>query len=141
MSVLPLILHSANLFFYFLFLHVPFKEHDLKTCEPHPQHQGLSLPIDDRASIKVCPCVHYFFFILPCSYLLFIYFGVFLQQKRLRDELKKEYNQFLQEQAQIRKLNRRVLPVTFKVKSKLTKIFFPIYRLPDKEIGLVICAV
>ncbi|XP_078794632.1 uncharacterized protein cspp1a isoform X4 [Oryzias latipes] len=62
------------------------KEHDLKTCEPHPQHQGLSLPIDDRASIK----------------------------KRLRDELKKEYNQFLQEQAQIRKLNRRVLPVTFK---------------------------
>ncbi|RVE58753.1 hypothetical protein OJAV_G00198130 [Oryzias javanicus] len=60
------------------------KNHDLKTCEPHPEHQGLSLPMDDRASVK----------------------------KRLREEMNKEYNQFLQEQAQIRKLNRRVLPVT-----------------------------
>lgn len=32
--------------------------------------------------------------------------------------MNKEYNQFLQEQAQIRKLNRRVLPVTPKVKCK-----------------------
>lgn len=29
---------------------------DLKTSEPHPQPQGLSLPIDEKTSVQVCFC-------------------------------------------------------------------------------------
>ncbi|XP_041817863.1 centrosome and spindle pole associated protein 1 [Chelmon rostratus] len=58
----------------------------LKTSEPHPQPKGLSLPIDEKISV----------------------------QEKLREERNKEYNLFLQEQAQIRRLKRGTLPVTAK---------------------------
>ncbi|XP_044031547.1 centrosome and spindle pole-associated protein 1 isoform X2 [Siniperca chuatsi] len=59
---------------------------DLKTSEPRPQPQGLSLPIDEKISV----------------------------QKKLRQERNKEYNLFLQNQAQIRGLKRGPPPVTSK---------------------------
>nr|XP_046227260.1 centrosome and spindle pole-associated protein 1 isoform X2 [Scatophagus argus] len=65
---------------------------DLKTTEPHPQPQGLSLPIDDKRSV----------------------------QDKLREERNKEYNLFLQEQAQIRKFKRGTLPITLKIQSSDT---------------------
>ncbi|KAE8279906.1 Centrosome and spindle pole associated protein 1 [Larimichthys crocea] len=72
-------------------LQLDYKQHvakkkDLKTSEPHPQPQGLSLPIDDKTTF----------------------------QEKLREERNKEYNLFLQEQAQIKSLRRRTLPVTSK---------------------------
>ncbi|KAM7369940.1 hypothetical protein PAMP_011228 [Pampus punctatissimus] len=59
---------------------------DLKTTEPHPQPQSLSLPIDERVSVK----------------------------EKLREERKKEYNLFLQGQTQTRRLKRGTSPVTYK---------------------------
>ncbi|XP_072234362.1 LOW QUALITY PROTEIN: centrosome and spindle pole associated protein 1 [Leuresthes tenuis] len=62
------------------------KKKDLKTHEPHLQHRGLSLPIYERVSEK----------------------------ERLREERKKEYNLFLQEQAHFRKLKSGTPQVTSK---------------------------
>ncbi|XP_067434660.1 centrosome and spindle pole associated protein 1 isoform X1 [Thunnus thynnus] len=62
------------------------KKKDLKTTEARPQPQGLSLPIDERVSVK----------------------------EKLREERKKEYNLFLQGQAHTRRLKRGTSPVTCK---------------------------
>ncbi|XP_069007777.1 centrosome and spindle pole-associated protein 1 [Embiotoca jacksoni] len=62
------------------------KKRDLKTGEPRPQPQGLSLPIDEKISVK----------------------------EKLRAERNKEYNLFLQEKAQIGKLKIRPSSVTSK---------------------------
>uniref|UniRef100_UPI0037E9B43B centrosome and spindle pole associated protein 1 n=1 Tax=Semicossyphus pulcher TaxID=241346 RepID=UPI0037E9B43B len=59
---------------------------DLQAREPRPQPQGLSLPIDDKISV----------------------------QEKLREERNKEYNLFLQKQAQNRSLRRGVAAVTTK---------------------------
>ncbi|XP_047424040.1 centrosome and spindle pole-associated protein 1 isoform X3 [Mugil cephalus] len=59
---------------------------DLKTSEHHSQPQGLSLPIYEKISEK----------------------------EKLREERNKEYNLFLQEQAQNRKLKRGTTPVSSK---------------------------
>ncbi|KAM9337207.1 centrosome and spindle pole-associated protein 1 [Symphorus nematophorus] len=64
--------------------HYVTKKNDLKTSEPHPQPQGLSLPIDEKISLK----------------------------EKLREERNKEYNLFLQEQAQIRRLKKGTPSVT-----------------------------
>ncbi|XP_071341370.1 centrosome and spindle pole-associated protein 1 [Trachinotus anak] len=66
--------------------HYVAKKKDLKTREPHPQSHGLSLPIDEKVSAK----------------------------EKLREERNKEYNLFLQEKAQIRRLKRGAPPVTSK---------------------------
>ncbi|XP_074478579.1 centrosome and spindle pole-associated protein 1 isoform X2 [Sebastes fasciatus] len=66
--------------------HYAAKKKDVNTSEPHPQPQGLSLPIDEHISV----------------------------QEKLRDERKKEYNLFLQEKAQIGRLKRGAPPVTSK---------------------------
>ncbi|XP_050922574.1 centrosome and spindle pole-associated protein 1 isoform X1 [Lates calcarifer] len=66
--------------------HYAAKKKGLRTSEPHPQPQGLSLPIDERTSAK----------------------------EKLREERNKEYNLFLQEKAQFRRLKRGTLPVTSK---------------------------
>ncbi|XP_037549900.1 centrosome and spindle pole-associated protein 1 [Nematolebias whitei] len=63
------------------------KKINVKPHESHSHHQGLSLPITERASIK----------------------------ERLREERNKEYNLFLQEQAQKRGLKRGTSPVTSKL--------------------------
>ncbi|XP_017261942.1 centrosome and spindle pole-associated protein 1 isoform X2 [Kryptolebias marmoratus] len=63
------------------------KKNNLKTHEPDSHQQGLSLPINERASIK----------------------------ERLREERNKEYNLFLQERAQKRGLKRGTPPVTSKL--------------------------
>ncbi|XP_038583643.1 centrosome and spindle pole-associated protein 1 [Micropterus salmoides] len=62
------------------------KKNSLKTSEPRLQTQGLSLPIDEKISV----------------------------QEKLREERKKEYNLFLQDQVQIRRVKRRPAPVTSK---------------------------
>ncbi|XP_034562108.1 centrosome and spindle pole-associated protein 1 isoform X2 [Notolabrus celidotus] len=64
-------------------LQLDYKQHvakkkELKTSGTHPQPQGLSLPIDDNTSV----------------------------QEKLREERKKEYNLFLQKQAQNKRLRR-----------------------------------
>ncbi|XP_030611857.1 centrosome and spindle pole-associated protein 1 isoform X2 [Archocentrus centrarchus] len=59
--------------------HNVFKKKDLKSRDPQQQPEGLSLPIDERISVK----------------------------EKLREERNKEYNLFLQEQAQVRKLKKR----------------------------------
>ncbi|XP_070709443.1 centrosome and spindle pole-associated protein 1 [Pempheris klunzingeri] len=66
--------------------HYVAKKKDPKTREPFPQPQGLSLPIDEKRSI----------------------------QEKLREERNKEYNLFLQEQAQTRRLKKGARPVTSK---------------------------
>ncbi|XP_040922248.1 centrosome and spindle pole-associated protein 1 [Toxotes jaculatrix] len=66
--------------------HYVAKKNDLKSGEPHPQPQGLSLRIDDKIAAK----------------------------EKLRAERNKEYNLFLQEKAQIRRLKRGTSPVTSK---------------------------
>ncbi|XP_035509088.1 centrosome and spindle pole-associated protein 1 [Morone saxatilis] len=68
------------------FKHYVSTKKDLKTSEPRPQPHGLSLPIDEKILIK----------------------------DKLREERNKEYNQFLQEQAQNRRLKRGTPPVTSK---------------------------
>ncbi|CAJ1082220.1 centrosome and spindle pole-associated protein 1 isoform X1 [Xyrichtys novacula] len=70
-------------------LQLDYKQHiakkkELKTSKPHPQPQGLSLPIKDKTSV----------------------------QEKLREERNKEYNLFLKNQAQNRKFKRVVPPVT-----------------------------
>ncbi|XP_070409295.1 centrosome and spindle pole-associated protein 1 isoform X2 [Nothobranchius furzeri] len=61
--------------------------YNFRNCEPQVlEHQGLSLPINERASIK----------------------------GRLREERKKEYNIFLQEQAQKRRSKRGTPPISSK---------------------------
>ncbi|XP_013123796.1 centrosome and spindle pole-associated protein 1 isoform X1 [Oreochromis niloticus] len=57
---------------------------DLKSRQPQQQLHGVSLPIDERISVK----------------------------EKLREERNKEYNLFLQEQAQIRTLKRRTSSVS-----------------------------
>lgn len=57
---------------------------DLKSKEPQQQLDGLSLPIDERISVK----------------------------EKLREERNKEYNRFLQKQAQIRTVKRRTSSVS-----------------------------
>ncbi|XP_063339281.1 centrosome and spindle pole-associated protein 1 [Pelmatolapia mariae] len=57
---------------------------DLKSKEPQQQLDGVSLPIDERISVK----------------------------EKLREERNKEYNLFLQEQAQIRTIKRRTSSVS-----------------------------
>ncbi|XP_047185940.1 centrosome and spindle pole-associated protein 1 isoform X2 [Scophthalmus maximus] len=69
--------------------HYVTQKKDMKTNGPHPQPQGLSLPIDEKTSAK----------------------------EKLREERKKEYNLFLQEKGQIGRLKRGAPPVTSKVQS------------------------
>ncbi|XP_070784596.1 centrosome and spindle pole-associated protein 1 [Enoplosus armatus] len=66
--------------------HYVAKKKDLKTSEPHPQPQRLSLPIDEKISV----------------------------QEKLREERNKEYNLFLKDQAQIRGVKRGPPPVSSK---------------------------
>ncbi|XP_026147552.1 centrosome and spindle pole-associated protein 1 isoform X3 [Mastacembelus armatus] len=66
--------------------HYIAKKKDPKTKEAHPQPQGLSLPIDEKLSVR----------------------------EKLREERNKEYNLFLQDQGQIRRFKRGAPPVTSK---------------------------
>ncbi|XP_042366848.1 centrosome and spindle pole-associated protein 1 [Plectropomus leopardus] len=59
---------------------------DLKTSEPRPQPQSLSLPIDEKTSVR----------------------------EKLREERNKEYNLFLQEKARFGRLKGETSPVTTK---------------------------
>uniref|UniRef100_A0A3B4UNE3 Centrosome and spindle pole associated protein 1 n=1 Tax=Seriola dumerili TaxID=41447 RepID=A0A3B4UNE3_SERDU len=83
------------------------KKKDPNPREPHPQIQGLSLPIDEKISAK----------------------------EKLREERKKEYNLFLQEKTQIRRLKRGTPPVTSKPgqvqASDAVRIFSPASHLPN----------
>ncbi|XP_039983478.1 centrosome and spindle pole-associated protein 1 [Xiphias gladius] len=69
--------------------HYVSKKNNIKTSVPHPQPQGLSLHIDEKISAK----------------------------EKLREERNKEYNLYLQEKAQIRRLKRGTPPVSSKVQA------------------------
>ncbi|XP_036934487.1 centrosome and spindle pole-associated protein 1 isoform X2 [Acanthopagrus latus] len=78
--------HKLNQELQLDYQHYIAKKKDLKPREPLPQPQGLSLPINEKISA----------------------------QEKLREERSKEYNLFLQEQAQLKGLRRETPPVTSK---------------------------
>ncbi|XP_074549725.1 centrosome and spindle pole-associated protein 1 isoform X2 [Halichoeres trimaculatus] len=93
-------------------LQLDYKQHvakkkELKSSSPPPQHQGLSLPIDDSTAA----------------------------QEKLKDERNREYNLFLQKQAQNKKLRRGLPPVTTEA-SDAACISPPAFPLPTRNILL-----